>query len=91
MARDDRERYARGLDDYHDPTSGWGGAAPARSALTLRLILACFGFVVAVGLTVWAVAVSAPMPYQVVPAIVAVIAVVNIVVVARRKARGEPG
>ena len=38
-----REDYERGLPDYHDPTAGFAGAPPARSALTLRLILAVFG------------------------------------------------
>jgi hypothetical protein len=37
-ARDDLAR-----EDYHDPTAGFAGAPPARSALTLRLILASFG------------------------------------------------
>ncbi len=30
-------------EDYHDPTAGFAGAPPARSALTLRLSLASFG------------------------------------------------
>jgi hypothetical protein len=30
-------------EDYHDSTAGFVGAPPARSALTLRLILASFG------------------------------------------------
>jgi hypothetical protein len=30
-------------EDYRDPTAGFAGAPPARSALTLRLILASFG------------------------------------------------
>lgn len=33
----------RGGPDYHDPLAGFGGAPPARSALTLRLLLAAFG------------------------------------------------
>jgi len=37
-AGDDRAR-----EDYHDPTAGFAGAPPARSALTLPLILASFG------------------------------------------------
>src|SRR5205823_10670775 len=41
----DHERYRRGLDDYHDPLAGIGGAPPARSALTLRIWLAGFGLV----------------------------------------------
>jgi len=88
---EERERYERGLPDYHDPTSGWGGAAPARSALTLRLVLAIFGFVLAVGFTIWALLIDAPTLYKILPAVVAVIAAINITVVARRKARGEPG
>jgi hypothetical protein len=40
-----RGDYERGLPGYHDPTAGFGGAAPARSALTLRAVLAGFGLV----------------------------------------------
>jgi hypothetical protein len=36
-------------EDHHDPTAGFAGAPPARSALTLRLILASFGLVAAPG------------------------------------------
>src|SRR3712207_5437952 len=43
-----REDYERGLPAHHDPTAGFGGAPPAQSALTLRLILAVFGLVVCV-------------------------------------------
>jgi hypothetical protein len=32
--------------DYHDPLAGFGGAPPAYSALTLRLVLALFGVIV---------------------------------------------
>ena len=54
-----REEDAR--EDYHDPTAGIAGAAPARSALTLRLILAVFGLVVcAVGAALFLVMVSQP-------------------------------
>lgn len=88
---ENRRKYEQGLPDYHDPTSGWGGATPARSALTLRLVLACFGFVLAVGFTIWALVIDAPTLYKVFPAVVAGIAAINIAVVARRKARGEPG
>ena len=38
--RRSREDYKRGLPEYHDPTAGFGGATPARSALTLRAVLA---------------------------------------------------
>src|SRR5438270_313538 len=38
-----REEDPRGLPGYHDPTAGFGGSTPARSALTLRAVLAGFG------------------------------------------------
>jgi hypothetical protein len=66
------------------------GAAPARSALTLRLVLAAFGFVVCAAGCVVAIVRDLPV-IAVVLAIAALIAVVDIVVVARRKRRGEPG
>ena len=87
----DRDRYRRGLPDHHDPTAGIGGAPPARSALTLRLVLAIFGVVVGAGLAIWAYLIDAPTALIVIPAVVAVIAVINAIVVARRKLRGEPG
>jgi hypothetical protein len=37
---------ARAHPGYHDPTAGWSGAPPARSALTLRIVLASYGLVV---------------------------------------------
>jgi hypothetical protein len=81
----------RGRDDYHDPTAGLGGAPPARSALTLRLILAVFGVVVsAVGAGALAAA-GAPAVLVVALGLVAVIALVDVGVVVRRKRRGEPG
>jgi len=70
---------------YQDPDLG-----PVRSALTLRLWLAGFGLVfcgVAAGIT----AVTGPAWLAVAFAVLAVVAVVDIVVVARRKRRGEPG
>src|SRR6478672_666797 len=81
----------RGRDDYHDPTAGWGGASPARSALTLRLVLAIFGFVVCVAGAValsWA---EAGTFWVVLLGGLAVIALVDISVILWRKARGEPG
>lgn len=86
----DRERYERGLDDYHDPTAGIGGAPPARSALTLRLWLAGFGcalFFVAAILFAGADAPGAAA----VCGVLAVLAAANLVWVAYRKIRGEPG
>jgi hypothetical protein len=85
-----REDYERGLPDYHDPTAGIGGAAPAYSALTLRAVLAGFGLVfcavaaalvLIVGFTALGVALAA----------LAAIAVVDLAWVIHRKRRGEPG
>ena len=89
MTDPSRRRYERGLPDYHDPSAGFGGAPPAQSALTLRLVLACFGLVVCAGgvglfLTMvrsgWCAG-----------SVAAAAALVDIIVVVRRKARGEPG
>jgi Flp pilus assembly protein TadB len=86
-----REEYERGLPDHHDPTAGFAGAAPAQSALTLRLVLAAFGLVVCVaGGIIWLVA-GLPVWAAVILFVLAAVAVVDLVVVARRKARGEPG
>lgn len=79
-----------GRDGYHDPTSGLGGAAPARSALTLRLVLASFGLVTCAFLTVLLV-VAGKSLLAVLPGVFAVIAAIDIVVIIRRKRRGEPG
>jgi Flp pilus assembly protein TadB len=86
-----REDYARGLPDYHDPTAGIGGAPPAQSALTLRLVLAAFGLVVCVAGGVAALAAGTPVWFAVVLFVLGAVALVDLVVVALRKARGEPG
>jgi hypothetical protein len=86
-----RADYERGLPDYHDPTAGFGGAAPAQSALTLRLILAIFGLVVCVAGGIAVLALDAPVWAAVVLFVLAAVAVVDAVVIIRRKARGEPG
>ncbi len=89
--RRSREEYERGLPDYHDPTAGFAGAPPAQSALTLRLVLAAFGLVVCVAGGVAFLVVGAPVWIAVVLFVLAAVAAVDLVVVARRKARGEPG
>jgi len=86
----DRHRYEQGLEDYHDPTAGIGGAPPARSALTLRLLLAGFGLVVFVVATVLFWNADAPVG-ALTCAAMAVVAAVNVGWVVRRKRRGEPG
>lgn len=84
-------RRGRGRPDYHDPTAGIGGAAPAHSALTLRLVLATFGLLVCIAGVVWSLANDEDTWITVMLAVLAVVAVINLVVVARRKASGEPG
>jgi hypothetical protein len=90
--RRSRADYERGLPDHHDPTAGFGGARPARSALTLRLVLAAFGLVVSVGGgLLWLAVEELPAWPAVALFVLGAIAAVDIVVILRRKARGEPG
>lgn len=89
--RPTEEDYRRGRPDHHDPTGGFAGAPPAQSALTLRLLLAGFGLVVGVALTFWALTVDAPVWVVALPVLLMLSAVVDIVVILRRKRRGEPG
>jgi fatty acid desaturase len=86
-----REDYERGLPDHHDPTAGVAGAAPAQSALTLRLILALFGLVVCLAGGLGWLATDLPVWPAVLLLVFAAVAAVDIVVIVRRKARGEPG
>jgi membrane protein implicated in regulation of membrane protease activity len=86
-----REDYAQGLPDHHDPTAGILGAAPAQSALTLRLVLAAFGLVVCVVSGVLWLRTELPAWPAVVLFVLGAVALVDLVVVARRKLRGEPG
>lgn len=81
----------RGRPGYHDPTAGLAGAAPAQSALTLRLVLAVFGLVVTGGGAVLAARNDMGWGWTALLAALALVALVDIVVVARRKAGGEPG
>ena len=86
-----RPDYSRGLPDHHDPTAGIGGAAPAQSALTLRLVLAAFGLVVCTVFGLLVLRTEAPVGFAVALFVLAVVAAVDIVVILRRKRRGEPG
>ena len=70
-----REDYARGLPDHHDPTAGFAGAAPARSALTLRLVLAVFGLVVCTAGGLVALATPIPVGFAIVLFVLAAVAV----------------
>ena len=91
MSEPSREDYERGLPDHHDPTAGFGGAPPAQSALTLRLLLAGFGLAVCVAGGILLLVAGVPVWIAVVLFVLAAVAVVDLVVVARRKRRGEPG
>lgn len=88
--RRSRADYERGLPGYHDPTAGYAGSTPGRSALTLRAWLAGFGLVfcaVAAALLLRAELVG----LGVVLAVLAVVAAVDLGWVLHRKRRGEPG
>ena len=85
------EREARTRPGYHDPTAGLDGAPPARSALTLRLVLASFGLVVCGLASAAFVIVTYQAVFAGIFAFFAAAALVDIIVVARRKLRGEPG
>lgn len=77
--------------DYHDPTAGFAGAPPARSALTLRLVLACFGVAVCTAAAVLFAVVAHSVALAVVFGLLAAVAVLDAAVIIHRKARGEPG
>jgi|SRR6185437_137278 len=85
-----REDYERGLADYHDPTAGFGGAAPTYSALTLRAVLAGFGLVVCTGGAVLLI-IAGLTAVGVALAVLATVALVDLAWVIHRKRRGEPG
>jgi hypothetical protein len=77
--------------DYHDPTAGIGGAAPAASALTLRLWLALAALAVCAAGIVLTVVRSGPVWLIVVLALLALTTLADVRVIARRKRRGEAG
>lgn len=79
-----------GRSGYRDPTGGIAGAPRARSALTLRIVLASFGLVVCAGGAA-AAAVLAEIGWCVFLCVLGAGALVNLVVVVRRKLGGEPG
>lgn len=63
----------------------------ARSALTFRIVLSAVGLVIWTTAAIVLASADAPTLVVVVAALVAVIALVDLLVVVRRKARGEPG
>jgi hypothetical protein len=88
--RRSRADYERGLPGYHDPTAGYAGSTPGRSALTLRAWLAGFGLVfcaIAAVLLLFAELIG----LGVVLVVLAVVAAVDLGWVLHRKRRGEPG
>ncbi|MCE0487790.1 DUF6343 family protein [Ornithinimicrobium sediminis] len=88
---DRRPDPGKARPDHHDPTGGIGGAAPAHSALTLRLVLASFGLVALTVFAVWNVAVGGEGWITVMLVVLLVVTLVDLGVVLRRKRRGEPG
>ena len=88
---DSKTRYRRGLPNYHNPLRGIGGAAPTYSALTLRLGLAIFGFVVCVVFAILLLMIEAPAPFVIILVLLAIVAVIDLTVIIWRKRRGEPG
>jgi hypothetical protein len=77
--------------DYHDPTAGVGGAAPAASALTLRLLLAGTALACCVAGIVLDVVLDGPIALIVVLVVVALTTVLDVMIIVSRKRRGEPG
>jgi hypothetical protein len=86
----ERDDFPRGIPDS-SRTMPEGGAGAAHSALTLRLVLATFGLVVCLVFAVLAFAADVPVVFPVVLLVLAVVALIDLIVVARRKMRGEPG
>ncbi|WP_216215779.1 hypothetical protein [Amycolatopsis aidingensis] len=85
-----RAEYERGLPDYHDPTRGFGGAAPTYSALTLRIVLAAIAVALSVGAAI-VFAVMGVLWGVVVLGVLAIGSAVDLAWVIHRKRRGEPG
>lgn len=86
----DKPNYGAGLPDHHDPLAGFGGAPPAQSALTLRLVLAVFGVIVCGAGAGWAITLGA-VGFGIFLAVLAAAAIVDVAVIVFRKSRGEPG
>ncbi|MEU0090688.1 DUF6343 family protein [Kribbella sp. NPDC006257] len=68
-----------------------GTSPPPRSALTLRLVLAGFGLIVCAGAALLFAYYGLPAALIVIVALAALVAAVDLVIVIRRKAHGEPG
>jgi hypothetical protein len=77
--------------DYHDPTAGIGGAPPAASALTLRLLLAGIALACCVAGIVLVVIFGGSIVLIAILAALALTTIVDALVIFGRKRRGEPG
>lgn len=89
--RPEQRDRPRARPDYHDPTAGLGGAPPAQSALTLRLVLAVFGLITCTAAAVLFAIFGVPAGLVGTAAFLALVAALDIAVVVERKRRGEPG
>jgi hypothetical protein len=85
-----RRDYEQGLPGYHDPTAGFAGSSPARSALTLRAVLAGFGLAFCTAAAILCIK-SGLTALGVMLAVLAAVALVDLGWVIHRKRRGEPG
>jgi len=74
-----------------DPRTAGGHLPPARSALTLRLALAAFGLLAGLAGLVIVLLLGIPRGFAVLFGLIALTALVDLLVVAGRKHRGEPG
>jgi hypothetical protein len=62
-----------------------GEPPPPRSALTLRIVLACFGLCLWIAAAVLAAVLDLPVGWVITFGVLAVVALVDLVIVARRK------
>ena len=72
-------------------SAGFGGYPPARSALTLRIVLASFGLIVLCAALIALLVRSGPLWLVGVVAVLLIVTVADLMIVIRRKAGGEPG
>lgn len=84
-------KRAKARPGYHDPTAGIAGAAPTVSALSLRLVLAVFGMLACAALAIINHSLDGAPWLTIAAAVFAVVALIDIIVIMRRKRRGEPG
>jgi hypothetical protein len=84
----ERHRGTAGLPDWIASVTG---AAPAQSALTLRLFLAVFGLVLFASTAVLFAVLDLPAGLVIAAAVLAGIAAVDLIVITTRKHHGEPG